>query len=62
MPGGKPAGMRCIQLDDHNRCRLFGSPLRPAVCGGFPPRPDACGDSHAVALRLLTELERLTAR
>lgn len=62
MPGGKPAGVRCTQLDSDNRCHLFGSPLRPAVCGGFPPHPDACGDSTAAALYLLTELERLTAR
>ncbi len=61
MPGGKPAGVRCIQLDGANRCRLFGSPLRPAVCGGFPPHPDSCGETNRAALRLLTELERLTA-
>jgi hypothetical protein len=60
MPGGKPAGVRCIQLDDANHCRLFGSPLRPAVCGGFPPHADSCGASNPAALRLLTELERLT--
>lgn len=61
MPGGKPAGVRCIQLDEHNRCRLFGSPLRPAVCGGFPFHPDSCGTSNTAALHLLTDLEQLTS-
>ncbi len=61
MPDGKPAGVRCIQLDADNRCRLFRSPLRPAVCGGFPPRPDTCGASNGAALHLLAELERVTA-
>ena len=32
MPRGKPAGVRCVQLDDEQRCRLFGRPERPAVC------------------------------
>jgi Fe-S-cluster containining protein len=61
MPGGKPAGERCVQLDEDNRCRLFGSPLRPAVCGGFPPQRDTCGETGAAALQLLAELERKTA-
>lgn len=61
MPGGKPAGVRCPQLDETKRCRLFGSPLRPAVCGGFPPHPDSCGANEAAALHLLSALERLTA-
>ncbi|MEZ4830770.1 MAG: YkgJ family cysteine cluster protein [Caldilineaceae bacterium] len=32
MPNGKPAGVRCIQLTDDNRCKLFGLPERPVVC------------------------------
>src|SRR5258708_12888559 len=40
MPGGKPAGVRCIQLDAENRCRLYGRPERPAVCSRLhPPQP-----------------------
>ena len=35
MPNGKPAGVRCVQLDDDNLCKLFGTPQRPAVCGDF---------------------------
>src|ERR1035437_518821 len=33
MPMGKPAGVRCVQLDDENRFQIFGSSERPAVCG-----------------------------
>ncbi|MCB1812690.1 MAG: YkgJ family cysteine cluster protein, partial [Candidatus Competibacteraceae bacterium] len=29
---GKPAGVRCVQLDEQNQCRLFGRPERPKVC------------------------------
>lgn len=61
MEGGKPAGVRCVQLDDANRCRLFGRPERPAVCGGLRPQPEMCGDGAAHALLYLTRLERLTA-
>ena len=61
MPRGKPAGVRCIQLDDANRCRLFGQPERPAVCGGLQPQPEMCGDSREQALVYLQRLESLTA-
>jgi uncharacterized protein len=37
MPDGKPAGIRCVQLDDGNRCRIFGRPERPAVCSQLRP-------------------------
>ncbi len=60
MPDGKPAGVRCVQLDDANLCLLFGSPLRPAVCSGFRAMDDVCGNSNGQALALLSEWERLT--
>lgn len=61
MPNGKPAGVRCVQLDEHNLCRLFGSPQRPAVCSTFAADVQVCGGSQVEALHLLGELERLTA-
>ncbi|HZS04607.1 MAG TPA: YkgJ family cysteine cluster protein [Blastocatellia bacterium] len=61
MPGGKPAGVRCIQLTDDNRCRLFGKPERPAVCVGLRPGEEMCGGSLQEAMLRLTILERLTA-
>jgi hypothetical protein len=60
MPGGKPAGVRCIQLDEHDRCRLFGQPQRPAVCGGLAPSAEMCGDSREQAMRWLGWLEERT--
>lgn len=60
MPSGKPAGVRCVQLNDENLCRLFGHPSRPAVCLGFQPMPDVCGGDQQAALWLISELERLT--
>jgi uncharacterized protein len=61
MPGGKPAGIRCVQLDEANRCRLFGRPQRPAFCGGLQPSQEMCGGSREHALRWLTRLEHATA-
>lgn len=61
MEGGKPAGVRCVQLDDANRCRIFGRPERPAFCGGLQPSPEMCGTSSVQAIRWLTALERATA-
>lgn len=60
MPDGKPAGVRCGQLDGDDRCRLFGDPRRPAVCASLQPSPAMCGKDRNEALAYLTELERLT--
>lgn len=60
MPHGKPAGVRCVQLDEHNRCRLFGRPERPAVCGSLQPSADMCGNSAPAAMRWLSALEAAT--
>jgi len=61
MPNGKPAGVRCIQLDDANRCLLFGKPERPAVCSRLRPHRAMCGASNAEALAILADLEMASA-
>lgn len=60
MPHGKPAGVRCIQLTPDNRCRLFGTPRRPAVCRSLSPSAEMCGKSPQEATAYLEELEGLT--
>lgn len=61
MPLGKPAGVRCVQLDAANRCLIFGRPERPAVCSGLKPSAEMCGASQAHAMHWLARLEELTA-
>jgi Fe-S-cluster containining protein len=61
MPNGKPAGVRCIQLDNANRCKIFGKPERPAVCARLRPSPAMCGDSRDMAISFLSELEIASA-
>ncbi|WP_298816125.1 YkgJ family cysteine cluster protein [Chloroflexus sp.] len=60
MPGGKPAGVRCIQLTADNRCALYGLPERPSICVRLRPHPEMCGSSAAEAMELLSRLERAT--
>lgn len=60
MPDGKPAGVPCIQLDAHYRCKLFGRPERPAFCGGLQPSLEMCGSHRDEAIRWLDRLERAT--
>jgi hypothetical protein len=60
MPTGKPAGVRCIQLDDDERCRLFGHPERPAVCRSLRPEAAMCGGHREQALSTLAWLEAQT--
>jgi hypothetical protein len=56
MPGGKPAGVRCVQLTANLRCAIFGQPGRPHCCGGLKPEPEMCGDSQDHALAWLAQL------
>lgn len=57
MPQGKPAGVRCIQLDEQNLCRLFGDASRPAVCANFNFDASICGEHRDQALATLAYLE-----
>ena len=60
-PHGKPAGVRCVQLDDEDRCRIFGRPERPAVCGSLQASKIMCGDNREQAMRWLNWMECETA-
>lgn len=60
MPHGKPAGVRCVQLTEDNRCQLFGKPERPQVCRNLRPEPQMCGQTNQEALGWLTSLEQAT--
>jgi hypothetical protein len=60
MPEGKPAGVRCVQLTDDNRCKLFGKPERPAVCARLQPTAEMCGASTQEAIIYLAQLEAWT--
>lgn len=60
MPHGKPAGERCVQLNEALRCAIFGRPERPAVCSAFLAEPAFCGSSGAEAMQLMRWLESST--
>lgn len=61
MPEGKKAGERCVQLDEHNLCLLFGSRDRPLVCSDFKAEPLLCGDTAQQAMQRIAEWEIITA-
>lgn len=65
MPNGKPAGMRCVQLADDNRCKIFGLPERPAFCASLQPSLEMCGgddleNPREYAIIWLSNLEQQT--
>ena len=60
MPQGKPAGVRCVQLNEDFLCRLFDTAERPAVCRGFRSALDTCGTTREEGLAILLRLEVLT--
>lgn len=57
MPNGKPAGVRCIQLADDLSCKIFNSPDRPKVCGGFKAEEIICGKTNKEAYEIIASLE-----
>jgi Fe-S-cluster containining protein len=61
MPQGKPAGVRCVNLNEANDCAIFGRPERPAFCAGLQPSTEMCGASREQAIAWLARLERDTA-
>lgn len=60
MPLGKPAGVRCVQLDEHDRCKIFNDPRRPSVCASLRPDMQMCRGSREEAMEFLGWLERET--
>lgn len=60
MPEGKTAGVRCIQLNNENKCLLYGKSERPAVCIGLRPDEEMCGRNYEEAMANLEYLERAT--
>ena len=60
MPNGKPAGVRCVQLAEDARCRLFGQMERPRVCGDFQAEVQFCGNTREEAVQLMRWLEANT--
>lgn len=60
MEKGKPAGVRCIQLDENNMCKIFKDPKRPFVCAGLTPCKEMCKNTREEALTYLNDLEKAT--
>lgn len=60
MPAGKPAGARCANLSEDQRCILFGQPQRPGFCAGLQASAEMCGAHRNQALAWLTGLEQAT--
>jgi Fe-S-cluster containining protein len=61
MPHGKPAGVRCAQLTEDNRCAIFGRPERPSVCSSLRPEPAMCGADREYALAYLRAMDEATS-
>lgn len=57
MPDGKAAGVRCVNLDDTNNCRIHNSDDYPTVCRDFKASYEMCGDNNDFAFDYLRKLE-----
>lgn len=61
MPDGKPAGIRCVNLNLDNGCKIHDQADYPAVCRNLTPSLEMCGISNEYAHNYLHELEIITA-
>lgn len=57
MPNGKPAGVRCLHLNEDYLCEIFTSPERPDLCDEFKASTDVCGANREQAMQLISILE-----
>jgi len=55
MPDGKPAGVRCIHLQEDYRCSIYNNG-KPQVCDGFNAEEEFCGNNQEEAMRILASL------
>jgi len=55
-PQGKPAGLRCNNLNDDNTCRLHGTSDYPEVCDSYRAEKEFCGDTFEEAKEILIKL------
>jgi len=62
MPDGKPAGVRCVNLDENNCCIIHDKPNFPRVCRNFKFDPVCCGSTNEEAMKNLDKLEKLTSQ
>lgn len=59
MPGGKPAGIRCIHLTENYRCAIYDTADKPRVCTDFKAEPEFCGNSGEEAMQILSSLSKI---
>ena len=57
MPYGKPAGVRCLHLNEDRLCTLYESPERPDICRRFAPELAFCGANFDDAIEKFSVLE-----
>jgi hypothetical protein len=58
MPGGKPSGVKCVNLLQDNSCAIYNSAEKPKVCSDFKAEPEFCGNSREEALVILMSMSR----
>ena len=58
---GKPADVRCAQLDEGNRCLIFGDPRRPEVCSSLRASVEMCGENDNMAATRVHAMKFLSA-
>ncbi len=56
MPEGKPAGVKCIHLQEDFSCEIYDQ--RPKVCIDFQAEEMVCGKNRQEALTILNWLEK----
>ena len=57
-PNGKPSGVRCKNMNEHNVCNIHNSDEYPQVCKNYKADIVFCGDSFEESKKILIELNK----
>tara|TARA_Y100001937_G_C7081714_1_gene313307 strand:- start:497 stop:742 length:246 start_codon:yes stop_codon:yes gene_type:complete len=58
-PNGKPAGVRCNNMNEMNICTIHGTSDYPDVCKNYTAEIEFCGKTFEDSKKILTELNTI---
>tara|TARA_B100000768_G_scaffold169515_1_gene175174 strand:+ start:31 stop:279 length:249 start_codon:yes stop_codon:yes gene_type:complete len=58
-PNGKPAGVRCKNMNNNNVCDIYNTDEYPKVCQKYEAEKEFCGDTFEESEKILKQIMKL---
>lgn len=58
-PNGKPAGVRCKNMNEKNVCNIHNTDEYPKVCQKYEAEKEFCGDTFEESEKILKQIMQL---